>query len=127
MAENKKLSTLDQLKMLAERAKVDSASRVRELATLVAQGLEDVEHIGITITLPAASWKDGAQTVIHDFFLADSNYWYIICGDADCLTEYSKNGVNAANITVGGQMTFHCENTPVNDLTVNVLRLEVEA
>lgn len=127
MAENKKLPTLDQLKMLAMRAKIDSASRVSELAELIAQGLEDVEHIGVTVTLPAASWSGGAQTIIHDSFLADGNYWYFVCGDTDCLTEYRETGITADNVTVNGQMTFHCEITPVSDLTVNILRLEVEA
>ena len=31
-----------------------------------------------------------------------------------------------ANITVDGQVTFHCEVTPVEDLTIYILRLEVE-
>lgn len=126
MAENKKLPTLDQLKLLAERAKADSASRVSELATLVAQGLEDVEHVGVTVTLPAASWNGGAQTISHDSFLADNTYWYIVCGDADSFAECVDTGVKADNVTVNGQMTFHCEITPVSDLTVNILRLEVE-
>lgn len=127
MAENKKLPTLDQLKMLAERTKIDSASRISELAELIAQGLEDVEHIGVTVTLPAASWSGGAQTITHDSFLADGNYWYLVLGgDAGCSTEYRETGITADNVTVNGQMTFHCEIAPTNDLTVNILRLEVE-
>jgi len=106
-----KLTTIDQLKKLALRTKADSAARVSELAEMIAAGLEDAQ-IGFTVTLPAANWSGRAQTVQHESFLADSNYWYLVCGDAD-------------NITTNGEATFHCEITPENDLTVNILRLEV--
>lgn len=126
MAENKKLLTLDQIKMAVERAKADSASRVSELAALVAQGLEDAEHSGITVTLPAASWSDRELTIAHDSFLADSNYWYFVCGDADNFSAWSDAVIYAENIKENGYMTFHCMVTPEVDLTVLILRLEVE-
>lgn len=51
MAEHK-FSTFDQLKKLALAGKKDSAKQVAELAELVAAGLEDLQHIGISVTLP---------------------------------------------------------------------------
>ena len=38
----------------------------------------------------------------------------------------SETGVKANNITVDGQITFRCEVTPVEDLTIYILRLEVK-
>lgn len=126
MAENKKLPSLDQLKLLALRAKADSASRVGELAELVAQAIEDVEHFGSTVTLPAANWNGRAQTIQNDSLVADSNYYYFVGADADSHLVYSDAGVRADNVTVNGQITFHCEIIPESDLTVHILRLEVE-
>ena len=120
-----KLTTIDQLKKLALRTKADSAARVSELAEMIAAGLEDAQ-IGFTVTLPAANWSGRAQTVQHESLLANENYWYFICGDADCFMDCCDTGIKADNITVDGQVTFHCEITPETDLTVNILRLEVE-
>lgn len=38
----------------------------------------------------------------------------------------SETGVKADNITTDGQITFRCEVTPVENLTLYILRLEVE-
>ena len=121
-----KITTLDQLKLLALRGKTDSEARIAKLAKLVVAGLEDALHVGITVTLPAANWSGRAQTVQHESLLANENYWYFICGDADCFMDCCDTGIKADNITVDGQVTFHCEITPETDLTVNILRLEVE-
>ena len=79
MAE-KKLSTVEQLKMLALRAKADSAARIAALAALVADGYG---HL-ITVTLPAGKWSGRAQKIEHQALLANSGYCYFVCGDADC-------------------------------------------
>ena len=121
-----KVNTLNQLRELALRGKSYSDARIAELAALILAGLEDVQHNGITITLPAANWNGRAQTVRNEFLLADENYWYFVCGDADCFVDYSNTGVKANNIAVNGEITFRCEITPDVDLTVNILRLEVE-
>lgn len=121
-----KFATLNQLKLLALRGKAASAAGISELAALIAAGLEDARHIGFTVTLPASGWSSRAQTIHHESLLADSNYWYIVCGDADCFVAYGDAGVVADNIIVSGQVTFRCETTPGSDLTVNILRLEVD-
>lgn len=121
-----KMTTVAQLKKAILMGKADSAARIAELAELIAGGLEDVQHNLVTVTLPALEWSGRAQTVNNESFLADSNYVYLIGGDAECLTAYSDAGIRADNITKNGQATFHCEITPENDLTANILRLEVE-
>ena len=112
MAEHK-LSTFDQLKKLALAGKRDSAKQVAELAELVAAGLEDLQHIGISVTLPAANWSGGAQTVAH------------VGADAGTRNVYDNYGVSADNVTTSGQMTFRCDTTPTVDLSVFIIRLEV--
>lgn len=119
-----KLTTIAQLKKQALMSKADSAARVAELAELMAASLED-SQIGFTVTLPAANWNGRVQTVKHKSLLADSSYWYLVCGDAECFMDCCDTGVKADNVTVNGEITFRCEVTPDVDLTVNILRLEV--
>lgn len=95
------------------------------MLALLVSTLEDVQ-VGMTITLPAESWAGRAQTIQNENFLADDNYCYFVCPDADNYTEGSETGIRADNVTVDGSMTFHCEATPVNDIVINIIRLEVE-
>ena len=125
MAE-KKVTTLGQLQALAEKGKLDILNRIDKLLEIITPLLESAQHTGITVTLPAENWSGRAQTVQDESLLADGNYWYIVCADADCFMAASETGVKADNITVDGQVTFHCEVTPVEDLTIYILRLEVE-
>ena len=124
MAE-KKLTTMEQLRALAEKGKLDTLTRIDALLEVITPLLESAQHTGITVTLPAENWSGRAQTVQDESLLADSKYWYIVCADADCFMAASETGVKA-DITVDGQITFHCEVTPVEDLTLYILRLEVE-
>lgn len=125
MAE-KKITTLEQLRALAEKGKLDTLNRVNEILESVVPLLESAQHTGITVTLPAENWSGRAQTVQDESLLANGNYWYIVCADADCFMAASENGVKADNITIDGQITFRCEITPVENLTIYILRLEVE-
>lgn len=125
MAENK-LSTAGQLELLALRSKADYISRIAELMGLMGAGLEEVRHTGITLTLPSAGWSNAAQTIQNGFFLADNNCWYFICPDESCYEQAIAAGVQADNITVNGKITFRCETTPASDLTIHILRLEVD-
>lgn len=110
-----KLTTIDQLKMLALRTKTDSAARISELAEMIAAGLED-SQIGFTVTLLATNWSGGTQKIQHEFLLAGSRYWYLI---------YSEANVKADDITVDGQITFRCEAAPETDLSIYIIRLEI--
>ena len=125
MAE-KKVTTLGQLQALAEKGRLDTLNRIDKLLEIITPLLESAQHTGITVTLPAENWNGRAQTVQDKSFLADEKYWYIVCADADCFMAASETGVKADNITVDGQATFRCEVTPVEDLTIYILRLEVE-
>lgn len=125
MAE-KKLTTMEQLRALAEKGKLDTLTRIDALLEVITPLLESAQHTGITVTLPAENWSGRAQTVQDESLLADSKYWYIVCADADCFMAASETGVKAGNITTSGQITFQCEITPTEDLTIYILRLEVD-
>lgn len=101
-------------------------NRVDQLLESIIPLLEGAQHSGTTVTLPAENWSGRAQTVKDNILLADEKYWYIVCADADCFMAVSETGVKADNITVNGQVTFHCEVTPTENLTIYILRLEVE-
>ena len=74
-------------------------------------------QVGITITLVANQWLNKTQIVQNTAFLADENYIYFVC---------SNNEISADNVTVDGQMIFHCNNVPTTDMVVEIIRLEVE-
>ena len=112
-----KITTLTQLHLLALRGKADSEAQIAELTKLVIAGLEDAQHVGVTVALLASNWSNKAQTVQHESLLADGSYWYFA---------YGSIGVSASDITIDGQLTFQCEDVPDVDLTVNIVRLEIE-
>lgn len=89
MAENK-ATTLEQLRALAERGKLDTLNRVDQLLESIIPLLEDAQHSGTTVTLPAENWSGRAQTVKDNILLADEKYWYIVCADADCLWQSAR-------------------------------------
>ncbi len=113
-----KHTTLRHLQMAELRAK-------SEVLALLVEAFEGVQ-VGMTITLPAANWVSGAQTVQNASLLADDSYWYFVCPDADSLLASVGTGLRADNITTDGEITFHCDQTPQGNLTINILRLEVE-
>lgn len=113
-----KHTTLAQMRIEALRTK-------SEVLALLVDAFEGVQ-VGMTITLPAADWVGGEQTIQNVDFLADENYWYFVCADASNRSACVGIGLRADNVTTDGEMTFHCAVTPQNDLTINILRLEVE-
>lgn len=121
-----KITTIEHLRKQAVKSKFYSAAGLAELSSLMAAGLESVTHTGIAVILPAAGWRDNSQKVMYKSFLADDNCWYLVCPDTDCFMEYSDAGVKADNVTVDGEMTFRCDVAPETDLTVNILKMEVE-
>ena len=75
-----------------------------------------------TVTLASASWSNNAQTVSNALFLA-SGYSYIVSPAGASFAAYSEAQIYADDVTTDGQMTFHCENAPSVDLTVNTARV----
>lgn len=79
-----------------------------------------------TVTLTAAGWSAGTQTVSNSKFIA-SGYAYTVCPAGDSFKDYAEAMIYADNVTTAGRMSFHCDVTPTKNLTVNILRTEATA
>ena len=81
----------------------------------------DYGNLAFTVTLTAAGWSNNAQTVSNANFIA-SGFAYIVTPAGTSIKNYGAAEIYADNVTVAGQMTFHCTTVPSSDLTVNILR-----
>lgn len=90
-------------------------------------GAGDVLGICFDLVIPAAGWKDGEITIADSRLLALSTYKYLIDADEASCEEYLDCGVRAKNIRTTGFITFTNKTDPTEDLTVNVMRLEMSA
>lgn len=81
--------------------------------------------LSFTVTLTANGWSNNAQTVSNANFVA-SGYAYTVCPSASNYTAYADAQIYADDVTTNGSMTFHCASAPTGNLTVNVLRVEVQ-
>lgn len=79
----------------------------------------------ITVALPASGWSNGTQTVNNAGLLAQG-YGYIITPDGTSYEMYAACMVRADDVAADGEITFRCSDTPSGDLTVNIMRIEVE-
>lgn len=75
-----------------------------------------------TVTLTAGGWSNDAQTVNDSNFVA-SGFAYMVSPASASREEYNDCGIYADDVTVDGQMVFHCDTAPLNGLTVNVVRM----
>lgn len=78
------------------------------------------------VTLLASGWSGGQQTVLDDFIIAEG-YDYIVAPEAGSYGVYAGSMIRASDISVDGAITFTAEEVPGEDITVNILRIEVEA
>ena len=79
-----------------------------------------------TVTLTAAGWSADTQTVSDSRFIA-SGYAYTVCPAGDSFAGYAEAVIYADDVTTAGKMTFHCNEAPTVNLTVNILRMEATA
>ena len=81
--------------------------------------------ITFTVTLTAAGWNSNSQTVSDERFLA-SGYAYVTNPADDDFTKWGGAIVRGQDVTTNGQMTFTCEETPEENITVKIIRLEAD-
>ena len=82
--------------------------------------------VSFTVTLTEAGWSGNAQTVSNSNFAA-SGYAYTVAPASGSFAAYASALIYADDVTTAGEMTFHCGETPTEDLTVNILRTEATA
>ena len=104
-----------------EKYLVDS---VYKLTFGLPKGAKGMAADSFTMSLPASGWSGNAQTVSHAK-LAKEGYAYIMQPAGGSYGAYSAAEIYADDVTVDGQITFHCAATPTTNVTVNVLKVEV--
>ena len=82
--------------------------------------------LSFTVTLTAAGWSGNALTVSNSKFVT-SGYAYTVCPAGDSFAGYAESAIYADDVTTAGKMTFHCNEAPTANLTVNILRTEATA
>lgn len=78
-----------------------------------------------TVTLSASGWVENSQTVSNDYFLSDG-YCYLAIPSKDSTSYYATCGIETEDVTTNGSMTFTCSEVPDTELTVYIVRLEVQ-
>lgn len=82
----------------------------------------DYAALSFTINLLASGWSNGAQTISNANFLA-SGFAFTVSPNSAARSKYMESLIYADDVTVDGQMTFHCDTAPDTNLTVNILRV----
>lgn len=77
-----------------------------------------------SVTIPASGWSGNAQTVSNDMLKA-AGFGYIYNPDEASYGAYISAMVRCGEVTVDGQVTFYCDDTPTDDITVDFMRIEV--
>ena len=118
----------DALGNLPEAVTIDSelseASRnpVENKVIYAALALYQKKHIAAAVTLTAAGWSDNSQTISNEKFMS-AGYAYTVAPASSSFADYAEAMVYADDVTVDGQMVFHCDSAPTADLTVNIVRM----
>lgn len=84
----------------------------------------DYAALSFTINLLASGWANQAQTISNANFIA-SGFAFTVSPNSAAREKYMESLVYADDVTVDGQMTFHCSEDAVPDtnLTVNIMRV----
>ena len=76
-----------------------------------------------SVSLPASRWSNNAQTVSHAMLKA-AGYGYIYNPDETSYGAYVSALVRCGDVVTDGQVTFYCDETPTEDITVDFMRSE---
>ena len=99
--------------------KVDTYTKT-ETDTLLQKKAE--KSVAFTVALTAAGWADNVQTISNEKFLS-AEYAYTVAPASGSFADYADAMVYADDVTTDGQMAFHCDSAPTEDLTVNIVRM----
>lgn len=81
-----------------------------------------------TLVLLVDGWDETmkTQTLTDPLLKASAAYRYLVGASTSELNAFSTAGIRADDITMNGEITFHCEVVPETDLTVEIIRMEVK-
>ena len=78
----------------------------------------------ISVTLLSANWSSNEQTISNAGFVT-SGFAYMVSPSPSAIAEYAKSFIYADDVTVTGQMTFHCDSVPENNINVNIMKVGI--
>lgn len=78
----------------------------------------------IEATLTAEGWADNAQT-LNVIGVPANGFAYVITPASASYAAYTGAGIYADDVTSDNYITFHCSSAPTEDITVNVLKVQV--
>lgn len=80
------------------------------------------KSVSFTVTLTAAGWSDNSQTISNEKFMS-AGYAYTVAPASGSFANYAEAMIYADDVTTDGQMVFHCDSVPTENLTVNIVRM----
>ena len=83
------------------------------------------KSVAFTVTLTAAGWSDNVQTISNEKFVS-AGYAYTVAPSSVSFADYADAIIYADDVTTNGQMVFHCDSVPTENLTVNIVRMVTE-
>lgn len=112
--------------------KTDLASSVQTSLGKAETALQEHQDISgkadksttLTCTLTASGWADNVQTVTVPGLIT-SGYGYIVAPASASYSDYTGAGIYADDVTVANTITFNCSNIPKNNITVNILKVQI--
>ena len=122
------LSAVTSDKDIPTKSYIDTAVSGRVPSTRTVQGEALSADVTLviqqTFTLSSSGWSNKSQTISDSLFVVNG-YIYFVGPDPSSLVSYSLYGVYADDVTTAGSLTFHCQDTPSENLTVIVTRMVI--
>lgn len=88
-------------------------------------GAGDVLGISFDLVIPVDGWKDQTVTISDSRLLASATYKYFLSVYDASKVEFMECNVQPKDITSTGFLSFTCDVDPLQDITVNLIRIEL--
>lgn len=88
-------------------------------------GAGDVLGISFDLVIPVDGWKDQTVTISDSRLLASATYKYFLSVYDASKVEFMECNVQPKDITSTGFLSFTCDIDPLQDITINLIRIEL--
>lgn len=88
-------------------------------------GAGDVLGISFDLVIPVDGWKDQTVTISDSRLLASATYKYFLSVYDASKVEFMECNVQPKDITSTGFLSFTCDVDPLQDITINLIRIEL--
>lgn len=80
-----------------------------------------VKAFEFSLTIQPSDWDDKTAVIESNYIDSDEKYVYVVSYSSD------KYAIRMSDVDVNGHAVFTCTEAPTENITVNLLRLEVHA